>query len=362
MTSLLSLGHLCRHFAGASRPAVQDLSLDLAPGEILALIGPSGCGKTTTLRMIAGFEPPDSGMIRLNGREVSGLAPEKRGIGMVFQDYALFPHMTAAQNVLFGAADRQPGTAQRFLEMVGLGDLGQRYPDQLSGGQQQRVALARTFAAGPGLILLDEPFSNLDASLRARTRREIRALLKATGIGIIFVTHDQEEALSFADRVGVMQEGRLVQTGPAQDVYDRPTDAFVAGFLGRTNLLSGQAGGETCQTILGELRLAQPAMGEVRLSLRPETISIRPVSSGLSVSPGLPASSGLPVSPGGGAQGHITSVEFKGHDLTYWVMCQGIEIQVDAMAGPRLAEGTAVILAVQGAVTPLGRAFAASGA
>ena len=339
--ALLSVRGLTRRFTASGPAAVEGLDLDLRAGEILALIGPSGCGKTTSLRMIAGFETPDAGQITLAGREITALAPERRGIGMVFQDYALFPHMTVAQNVLFGAADRSPATAQRFLDMVGLGDLGARYPDALSGGQQQRVALARTFAAGPGVILLDEPFSNLDASLRARTRREIRKLLKDSGIGILFVTHDQEEALSFADRIAVMRDGRLVQSGAAQSVYDRPADAFVAGFLGRTNLITAEAKDGICDTPLGPITLEPAApgaavQGQVRLSLRPETITIAPVA------------------PGGRSQGRITAVEFKGHDLTYWVDCQGTEIQVDAMGGPRLPDGAEVALSVAAPVCPLG--------
>ncbi|SED29130.1 ABC transporter ATP-binding protein [Rhodobacter sp. 24-YEA-8] len=332
---LLSLSHLSRSF-GAGQAVVDDLSLDLAAGEILALIGPSGCGKTTTLRMVAGFETPDRGQIRLAGRDVTGIAPEKRGIGMVFQDYALFPHMTVAQNVLFGAADRAPATAARYLEMVGLAGYGARFPDELSGGQQQRVALARSFAAAPAVILLDEPFSNLDAGLRARTRREIRALLKASGIGILFVTHDQEEALSFADRVAVMKDGRLLQYGPAAEVYDRPSDPFVAGFLGRTNLITGEARGESCDTVLGPIALERPASGPIGFSLRPERIAIRE------------AGADEP------ARGRVTSVEFKGHDLTYWVDCNGTEIQVDQMGGPRLSEGAEVVLSVTGRVAAFG--------
>ena len=332
---LLSLSHLSRSF-GAGQAVVDDLSLDLAAGEILALIGPSGCGKTTTLRMVAGFETPDRGEIRLAGRDITAFAPEKRGIGMVFQDYALFPHMNVAQNVAFGAADRAPATAQRFLDMVGLGDFGLRYPDELSGGQQQRVALARSFAAAPAVILLDEPFSNLDAALRARTRREIRALLKASGIGILFVTHDQEEALSFADRVAVMKDGRLLQCGQAAEVYDRPADPFVAGFLGRTNLVTGEARGETCDTMLGPIALEHPAQGRISLSLRPERITIRAAMAGET------------------PQGHVTAVEFKGHDLTYWVSCGGSEIQVDQMGGPRLPEGAPVVLTVAGRVAAFG--------
>ena len=329
---LLAVRELARSFSPDGPPVVDDVSLDLGRGEILALIGPSGCGKTTTLRMIAGFEAPDRGRILIEGRDVTGLAPERRGVGMVFQDYALFPHMTAAENVRFGARD--PAAVARWLEMVGLAGLGDRFPEELSGGQQQRVALARSFAAEPGLILLDEPFSNLDAALRSVTRREIRALLKAAGTGILFVTHDQEEALSFADRVAVMRNGRVLQTGPAQEVYDAPADAFVAGFLGRTNLLRGAADGAHATTRFGRLALSRPATGDVVLSLRPERIGIRPLAAG---------------EP---ADGWIVAAEFKGHDLTYWVRCGDVDLQVDAMHQARLTEGTGVRVIVDGLAVP----------
>ncbi|MCB5409489.1 ABC transporter ATP-binding protein [Pseudogemmobacter faecipullorum] len=332
---LLSIRHLTRQFPGSPRPAVSNLSFEIAPGEILALIGPSGCGKTTSLRMIAGFQIPDEGRILLSGRDITRVAPEKRGIGMVFQDYALFPHMTVGENVMFGARAASARWLGHWLELVGLQDYADRYPDELSGGQQQRVALARSFAAEPGLILLDEPFSNLDAALRAQTRREIRRLLKSTGIGILLVTHDQEEAMSFADRIAVMQGGVLQQIGTAAEVYDRPVNAFVAGFLGRTNLLKGAARGDLCQTPLGALPLARPAEGEVQLSLRPEMIRLTPA-------------------PEAEANGRITSVEFRGHDVTYWVDCSGLELQVDAMGGPRLCEGAPVLLQIEGRLVPLG--------
>ena len=332
---LLSLRNLSRRYEPGGPAAVDNLSLDLQQGEILALIGPSGCGKTTSLRMIAGFEQPDAGQVLLEGIDATPIRPEKRGIGMVFQDYALFPHMTVAQNVLFGAPRKDARNLARYLSLVGLEGFDDRFPDQLSGGQQQRVALARSFAAQPRLILLDEPFSNLDAALRSIARREIRKLLKSTGISVIFVTHDQEEALSFADRVAVMHDGRLLQIGPAAQVYDRPTDAFVAGFLGRTNLLEGMADGAQCSTPLGQVPLARQARGPVQVSLRPENLSISRA--------GTEA----------GASGHITAVEFKGHDMTYWVDCHGTDIQVDAMHGPRLPEGTPVMLQITGPGMPL---------
>ncbi|MFE3837875.1 ABC transporter ATP-binding protein [Pseudogemmobacter sonorensis] len=339
---LLRLRNLSRRFAADAPPAVDDLSLDIGAGEIVALIGPSGCGKTTTLRLIAGFETPDRGRIELLGRDVAPTPPEARGIGMVFQDYALFPHMTVAENILFGARDRSPATVARHLEMVGLSGFGTRYPDELSGGQQQRVALARSFAAGPGLILLDEPFSNLDAALRGATRREIRQLLKASGAAILLVTHDQEEALSFADRLVVMDRGRVMQQGPAREVYDRPANAFVAGFLGRTNLVAALVSGGVARTALGELPLAGRGEGQgaavegpVTLGLRPETIRIR-----------RPA-------PGEVPTGRILAAEFKGHDMTYLVRCGEMELQVDSMAAERFDEGSEVCLSMTGAATIL---------
>ncbi|SMO64589.1 ABC transporter ATP-binding protein [Paracoccus laeviglucosivorans] len=331
--TLLSVRGLGKRFG--SHHAAQDVSFDLAAGEILALIGPSGCGKTTTLRMIAGFETPDAGQVLLNGRAITDLAPERRGIGMVFQDFALFPHMTVLDNVRFGTRDGQLATARDMLGLVGLDGLGGRFPDQMSGGQQQRAALARSFAAGPSLILLDEPFSNLDPILRSATRREIRRLLKSTGLGIVMVTHDQEEALSFADRIAVMSGGRILQCAAAREIYNLPHDRFVAGFLGRTNLIDGVADGAFCATALGRLALARPATGHVTLSLRPESIQLRPSDAA--------------------DAGRITAVEFKGHDVTYWADWRGIELQVDALAGPHLNEGAGVIPHVIGRAVPLAR-------
>lgn len=319
-TPLLSLHSINKTFQGV--PAATDLSLDLMQGEILALIGPSGCGKTTALRMVAGFETPDSGRIVMAGRDVTGLAPERRGIGIVFQDYALFPHMTVVENIGFGAQDRGTAALSRYVDMVGLTGLEARFPDQLSGGQQQRVALARSFAAGPGLMLLDEPFSNLDAGLRNATRREVRRLLKESGIGLVLVTHDQEEALTFADRVAVMDRGRVLQCGPVQEVYDRPVNAFVAAALGRTNLLAGQAEGEFCQTALGRVRLPGPRNGAVTLSLRPHDLSLTAAN--------------------GSANGRITDLEFKGHFATCWIDCAGTELQVDVAGAATLPVGTPV--------------------
>ncbi|WP_273692295.1 ABC transporter ATP-binding protein [Ketogulonicigenium vulgare] len=267
MTPLLHLDRISKSFGPTA--AVHDLSLDLHAGEILALIGPSGCGKTTTLRLIAGFEVPGSGQILRAGQPITALPPERRGIGIVFQDYALFPHLSVAQNILFGAPDADLAA---LCALVGLTGLEQRFPDQLSGGQQQRVALARTLAVKPDIILLDEPFSNLDASLRQRARAEMRRLLKETGCAILLVTHDQEEALGFADRVAVMQAGRLHQIDTARAVYDHPISAIAARALGPVMLIDGIANGDACATPLGPCRLASPAQGPVTLALRPHHI------------------------------------------------------------------------------------------
>ena len=277
-TPLLSTRHLVRRFRDADRPAVDDVSFDLYRGEILALLGPSGCGKTTTLRMIAGFETPDSGSVFLGERDITRLPTQKRRIGMVFQDYALFPHMTLAENVAFAMTHlprKQRHTrALEWLALVNMAELGERFPEELSGGQQQRVALVRTLAAEPELVLLDEPFSNLDASLRERTRKEMRELFKKTDTTVILVTHDQAEAMTMADRIGVMRQGQLLQVGPPQAVYREPADTFVAEFLGHTNLLEGEAEGLSASTALGPIALNTQAHGPVTLSLRPEDLAL----------------------------------------------------------------------------------------
>lgn len=310
--SVLEISGLEKTFEGVDMPAVTGASLHVEPGEIFALIGPSGCGKSTTLRMIAGFETPDHGTIILDGRDITHAGPETRNIGIVFQDYALFPHLSVIDNVAFAIRGKDKKakreSALSYLDMVGLNGLGDRFPDQLSGGQQQRVALARTLAAGPRLILLDEPFSNLDAALRHVTRREIRDLLKSRGIGAIFVTHDQEEALSFADRVAVMRKGRIEQIGTPEEVYAGPRTAFVARFLGRTNLVAGEADGDKAMTPLGPIPLAAPAFGSVLLSVRPEHLAFEDDAQGGAV---------------------IAARDFKGHDVTYWVKAGSTEYQVD---------------------------------
>jgi putative spermidine/putrescine transport system ATP-binding protein len=226
--------------------AVRDFSLAIEQGELVVLLGPSGCGKTTTLRMIAGFVPVTSGRVRLGGRDVTNLPPHRRNTGLVFQGYALFPHLTAAENVAFGLEMRKLPDAvvrekvARALKLVRLEGLGDRLPRQLSGGQQQRVALARALVIEPDALLLDEPLSNLDAKLREEVRVEIRQLQRALGLTTVMVTHDQDEALAMADRLVVMSAGAIQQIGTQRDLYERPRNRFVAGFVGRTNFLHGQ--------------------------------------------------------------------------------------------------------------------------
>jgi spermidine/putrescine ABC transporter ATP-binding subunit len=240
----LTLHNVCKTFG--SFAAVDDLSLTIEHGEFLCLLGPSGCGKTTTLRMIAGFETPDAGSIRFDGHDITYAPPPKRDIGFVFQHYALFPHMTVAENVGFGLKMRRVPRVKieeevgSALALVRLGHLADRYPRQMSGGQQQRVALARALAIRPRLLLLDEPLSNLDAKLRDEMREEIRRIQKEVGITAIFVTHDQVEALALADRIAVMDHGRLMQIANPHSIYEEPANVVVNRFIGQVNALIGK--------------------------------------------------------------------------------------------------------------------------
>src|SRR5438045_7294661 len=237
----LDLTNIRKSFAQST--AVENFNLEVERGEFISFLGPSGCGKTTTLRMIAGFETPTSGMIRINGVDVTNTPPNKRHVGMVFQSYALFPNMTVAGNVGFGlkvARQSESAIKERVTEMlriVHLSDFGNRYPYQMSGGQQQRVALARALAIQPQVLLLDEPLSALDAKIRVSLRKEIRAIQRLLGITTVYVTHDQEEAMSLSDRVVVMSEGRVEQIGPPASIYNFPATPFVASSVGTLNLL-----------------------------------------------------------------------------------------------------------------------------
>ncbi|WP_255169729.1 ABC transporter ATP-binding protein [Natrononativus amylolyticus] len=290
---VLELEGVAKHYG--SERVIPDLSLAVRDGEILTLLGPSGCGKTTTLRLIAGLEKPDAGMIRLEGRPVADesnfVAPESRGVGVVFQEFALFPHLTARENVAFGLRewpdDEREARVDELLDLVGLSDHGEDYPDELSGGQQQRVALARSLAPEPEMLLLDEPFSNLDVDLRVEMREEVRRIIKEAGVTAISVTHDQEEALSISDRVAVMNDGDIEQIDPPERVFQQPESRFVAGFLGHASFLSGRVHGDHVDTALGRV-LREDVHGLVAeydgtaidLLVRPDDVTAYPTTPG----------------------------------------------------------------------------------
>ncbi len=262
--------------------AVRDLSLTTEPGEIVTLLGPTGCGKTTTLRVVAGLERPDRGIVRIGGRTVNDAAsgsssggvfvpPEQRRTGLVFQDFALFPHLTVAGNVGFRLQD--PAAVDRWLDWLGLADQRNAYPEALSGGQKQRVALARCLAHGPDLVLLDEPLSNLDASLKDSLRWEIRRALKEAGVPALWVTHDQSEALSIGDRLGVMRAGRLEQVAPPEECFRDPATRFVAEFLGEASFLPGRAENGVVATPIGQAPGTGPS-GPVEALVRPDDLAL----------------------------------------------------------------------------------------
>lgn len=288
---IVRLENVSKTFPGQTRPAVAGVSLWLKPGELLALLGPSGCGKTTTLRLMAGFERPDSGQVVVNGQLVAGagrwLPPEKRQLGMVFQDYALFPHLSVNDNIAFGLRHltnraRQQRVAE-LLEMVGLSGFEKRYPHQLSGGQQQRVAIARALAPRPTALLLDEAFNSLDAAIQASMHREVRAILKAEGVAAVLVTHNQQEAFSLADRMAVLNKGAVEQVGPPEEVFRRPASRFVAGFVGKANFLPArlERGRLFCE--LGLLPCppdyAASEQSNLEVLLRPHEIELHPAYS-----------------------------------------------------------------------------------
>ena len=262
--------------------ATDDISLDVADGEFVVLLGPSGCGKTTTLRIVAGFIDPTAGSVRLGERDITALPPWKRNAGLVFQSYALFPHVTVAENVAFGLEMRKVPKAEiapkvaEALRLVRLEQLSDRLPRQLSGGQQQRVALARALVFRPDVLLLDEPLSNLDAKLRQDVRVEIRELQRKLGLTTVMVTHDQEEALTMADRLVVMNEGRIRQVGSQQDLYERPADMFVADFVGRSTFIDGRMDGAGRFVSAGGLVVASEGTGTgpASLALRPERLAL----------------------------------------------------------------------------------------
>jgi iron(III) transport system ATP-binding protein len=330
--------------------AVDGLDLDVKPGELVALLGPSGCGKTTTLRVVAGFLSPDSGEVWVGDRCLSSPAtvipPERRRMGMIFQSYALWPHMTVAQNVAYGLrfngvprAERD-GKVTEMLRVVQLAGYEQRYPGELSGGQQQRVAVARALVVEPEILLLDEPLSNLDASLREEMRFEIRRLHETFGITTLYVTHDQSEAMVISDRVAVLDRGRVAQIGTAEELFERPRTRFVAEFIGKTNLIEGTA--ERSDTFVrGPLRLrvfdANLTPGPVVLSIRPHQIALGPAS----VAP--PSSAGENV-----LRATVLRASYLGDAVDYQVQLDGGDL-VLRVAGPitrRFRPGDAVALTV----------------
>ena len=291
--------------------AVDGARLDVERGSVVALLGPSGCGKTTLLRTIAGFERPDAGSVELGGRVVAGpsawVPPERRRIGMVFQDYALFPHLSVAENVGFGLP--RGGRAQRvaaLLAVVDLCGLGERYPHQLSGGQQQRVALARALAPSPDVVLLDEPWSNVDPQLRSELRQEVASILRPLGVTVLLVTHDREEAFSLADRIALMRDGSIVASGTAEELYFAPGGRWAAAFLGAGNVLRGEVDGSDVHTPLGIVP-ANGARGasSVQILVRPELVELEPDPAG---------------------RGEVVGREFRGHDVFYRVLVDGLEV------------------------------------
>jgi putrescine transport system ATP-binding protein len=345
---LLSLRGVTKRF-GAT-PALQALDLDVAAGEFLTLLGGSGSGKSTLLRVIAGFEAADAGQLLLEGRDLAGMPPHERPLNMMFQSYALFPHLSVAGNIAYGL--KRAGTPRRerearveqALAMVGLEGFGDRMPHRLSGGQKQRVALARALVRRPRLLLLDEPLGALDANLRERTGFELRALQRETGAAFIMVTHDQQEALSLADRVAVLDQGRLVQLGPPRQVYDRPATRFVAGFLGAANVLEGRVdatGALDCAAAGTLLRAAAPMPpGTTACALRPERLALRPGASGPNT-----------------LQGVVEEVAFRGDDSLLLLRTPGgavLRVGHAEEDGPPPDRGASVTLAWEASsVVPL---------
>jgi iron(III) transport system ATP-binding protein len=301
------------------------VSLRVRPGGTVALLGPSGCGKTTLLRAVAGLQRLDAGRVSLGPEDVTGVPPERRGVGMVFQDGALFPHMTVARNVGFGLPrrDRRGPAVAEALELVGLAGYGDRMPSTLSGGQQQRVALARALVTRPRVLLLDEPFSSLDASLRTQVRAEVAALLRQLDTTAVVVTHDQEEAFLLGDEVAVMVAGRIHQQAPPAEVYEAPATPEVAAFLGDATMVEAVAAGAVARAWFGEVPLRQPADGPVRLLVRPEHLAMAP-------------------RPAAEALGRVAGVEYYGHDAVTVVAGAAGALRVRTMSVPLLPEGEAV--------------------
>jgi iron(III) transport system ATP-binding protein len=329
----ITIGGLTKRFDQIA--VLRGVELACPPGKVTVLLGPSGCGKTTLLRTIAGLERPDDGSISIGEQTVTGpsafVPPEQRRVGMVFQDWALFPHLTVAGNVGYGLSkqERRSGRIDEALDLVELGGLGDRNVTTLSGGQQQRVALARALAPRPSVLLLDEPFSNLDASLRVQVRQEVHQLLHALHITAVFVTHDQDEAFVLGDHIAVMHNGVVAQQGSPVALYTRPADRFVADFLGEATFISAKANGSTAESILGQARLHDDSHGAVDLVVRPEQVHLHADGDAL-----------------------IEVIEYYGHDHVAVVkLSDGQRLRVRGTGAPDVREGDLVRPCLNG--TPL---------
>lgn len=340
MTDALHLAGVFKSYGDT--PAVSDLDLSVAPGEILALIGPSGCGKSTLLRLVAGLERPDRGSVSVSGQVVAGASwvpPEQRRVGLVFQEHALFPHLRVADNIRFGLADRsrseQDTRVREVLDLVHLSHVADRYPHELSGGEQQRVALARALAPRPAVVLMDEPFSSLDESLRARVRTDTVDVLRATGTTAVLVTHDQTEALAVGDRVGVMRDGVIEQLGSPMEVFERPVSRFVASFMGDADFLPASLVEEGLACELGLVTVRRDT-GEAEVVLRPHEVSLK-----------LPA-------PGvHGAPAVVTHVEYRGAFVLHTVrLASGRTVRSWQPHSVRYPVGTEVLASIVLGIIP----------
>ena len=326
----MACGMICCHEVskryGAVR-AVDEARLCVERGEFVALLGPSGCGKTTLLRLIAGFEEPEAGEVEVAGVPVAGngtwVPPERRKVGMVFQDYALFPHLTVSENVGFGLPRKERKTrVPAVLALVDLCGLGDRYPHELSGGQQQRVALARALAPGPALVLLDEPWSNIDPQLRGSMRDELARILRSIHVTVVLVTHDREEAFSLADRVALMRNGSVVQEGTPEEIYLSPATRWAAEFVGAGNFLPGRLANGVVDTPVGLFpALNAGSDGDVEVLIRPELLELQPDPAGA---------------------GEVIGREFRGHDVFYRVLLEGVELVSQRPSNERVELGSRV--------------------
>jgi iron(III) transport system ATP-binding protein len=334
--SMIQLDGVTKRFG--SVVAVANASLCVDRGEVVALLGPSGCGKTTLLRLVAGFERPDAGTVEAGGHIVAGpgtwVAPERRRIGMVFQDYALFPHLTVSENIGFGLPrGKRSSRTEELLEIVGLGGLGTRFTHELSGGQQQRVALARALAPSPELVLLDEPWSNVDPFLRETLRAEVAEIIRPLGVTAVLVTHDREEAFSVADRVALMRDGAIVQEGTAEELYFAPASRWAAEFVGAANLLRGDVEAGLVRTAVGTFP-ANGAAGssKVEVLVRPELLELAP-------------------DPTGAAE--VVGREFRGHDVFYRVLLDGVELVSQRPSNEVVPLGSRVSIRLHAGTVPV---------